>query len=246
MIAPLLLMDRTHMLNSPTISNNRLLGRLPQQDLAQLLPLMQRVEIEQRTVLYNVGSSIDYVYFIEHGVCSVIALMENGASIEVGMIGLESMVPVSAMMGDKISKQHVVIQLPATALKMSVAQCKTIFEQNAGFRKEILRFASAFLSMNAQTSACNRLHSVEQRFARWLLMSADRYQSDKLPLTQDYIAHMLGVRRPGVSETAGELQRSGLIAYRNGKIQIIDREGLEQAACECYRNDRQQFDELMH
>ena len=99
--------------------------------------------------------------------------------------------------------------------------------------------------MNAQTSACNRLHSVEQRFARWLLMSADRFQSNKLPLTQDYIATMLGVRRPGVSETASELQRSGLIGYKHGLIEIIDREGLEQAACECYSIDRNQFQELM-
>jgi CRP-like cAMP-binding protein len=171
--------------------------------------------------------------------------MENGSSVEVGMVGLEGMVSVSAMLGDKISKHHVVIQLPGVALKMNVTRCKEVFEQSPGFRREALHFASAFLAMNSQTSACNRLHSVEQRFARWLLMSADRFQSDNLPLTQDYIATMLGVRRPGVTETAGEFQKSSLIAYRKGKITIIDREGLEEASCECYANDRRQFEELM-
>ncbi|MDB5490157.1 MAG: hypothetical protein JWO78_6 [Micavibrio sp.] len=224
---------------------NRLLLRLGEKDLALLIPHMQRVNLEQRTVLYDVGESLSHVYFMEEGVASIIAIMENGSTIEVGMVGPEGMVSVSALLGDKTSKQHVVIQLSGVALKVHTKHCIAVFEQSAHFRDEILHFASAVLALNAQTSACNRLHSVEQRFARWLLMSADRFQSDTLPLTQDYLATMLGVRRPGVSETAGDLQRSGLIANSKGKIQIIDREGLEQAACECYRSDRQRFDDLM-
>ena len=233
------------MSQTPTSPKNRLLAKLSPEDLALLLPHMQRVEIEQRTVLYDIGMPLDHIYFMEQGIASVITIMENGASIEVGMVGLEGMISVSAMLSEKISRQHIVVQLPGVALKITVANCKAAFEKSPGIRTAILRFTSAFFNLNAQTAACNRLHSVEQRFSRWLLMSADRFQSNKLPLTQDYIATMLGVRRPGVSETAGELQRSGLIAYYHGKIEIIDREGLEQAACECYANDRERFDELI-
>ena len=244
-VLPLLHTDRRHMLPADFTPKNRLLAKLSEKDLALLLPYMQRVDLEQRTVLYDVDVPFDHIYFIEAGVASVVTIMENGTTIEVGMVGLEGMTSVSAMLGDKISKHRVVMQLPGVALKIDAKHCRALFEQNSGFRNEILHFANAFLGLNTQTSACNRLHSVEQRFARWLLMSADRFQSDALPLTQDYLATMLGVRRPGVTETAGDLQRSGLIANSKGKIEIIDREGLEQTACECYQNDRRRFDDLM-
>ena len=205
---------------------NRVLAGLAPDDLALLLPHLQPVELPQRTVLYDIGDRIADVYFMEQGVASVITMMADGASIEVGMAGYEGMVPVAALMGDDVSAQHIVIQLPGSAYKMNTARCRDAFEHSPGIRKSLLQFANLFLKLSTQTAACNRLHSVEQRFARWLLMSSDRVQSDTLPLTQDYISFMLGIRRTGVSESAGEMQRSGLIAYHHGLLKIIDREGL--------------------
>lgn len=224
---------------------NRILSRLPHDDLLLFLPHLQKVTLQQRTVLHDIGAISDYIYFLEDGIASIVTTMENGSSIEVGMVGFEGIVSVQAMLGDKISRQQIVIQVPANGFRLEINRCRAAFDKSEAIRHEILRFANAFLSLSTQTSACNRLHSVEQRLARWLLMSADRTKSSILPLTQDYLSNMLGVRRAGVTESAGDLQRAGLISYTNGIIQIIDRERLEHTACECYNIDRQHFDELM-
>jgi CRP-like cAMP-binding protein len=185
------------------------------------------------------------VYFIEEGIASVLTMMEDGASSEVGMVGPEGLIGVSALLGGSVSAQHVVVQLPATAHLIPATRCKTVFDRNPGVRKVLLRFVEDLLNLSSQTAACNRLHSVEQRTARWLLMAADRVGSPVLPLTQEFLAAMLGVRRSGVSEAAGELQRSGLIRYRRGEITIVDREGLERTACECYGLDRERVERLL-
>jgi len=144
-----------------------------------------------------------------------------------------------------MSAQHVVMQLPGTAHLIPAARCKTVFDRNPGVRAVLLRFIEDLLNLSAQTAACNRLHSVEQRTARWLLMAAHRVGGDVLPLTQEFLAAMLGVRRSGVSEAAGELQRSGLIRYRRGQITIVDRAGLEKTAWECYGLDRRRVERLL-
>ena len=228
---------------SPTKSSfkNRLLASLPPEDLQLLLPHMQSVDVKQKQVLYDIGEPFEYMYFIEQGVASVLTTMEDGASIEVGMVGFEGLIAVGALLGEKTAEQHMVMQLPGKAMKISVDHCRAAFEKSPSIRKAILYFTNSFLSFGAQTAACNRLHSVEQRLARWLLMSSDRFQSATLPLTQEYISTMLGVRRAGVTESAGELQRSGLIRYVHGHITIIDRDGLEKTACECYGHDYERF-----
>jgi CRP-like cAMP-binding protein len=137
------------------------------------------------------------------------------------------------------------MQLPGAAHVIPASRCKALFEENPKVRGVLLRFVEDLLNLSSQTAACNRLHSVEQRTARWLLMASDRLGSPVLPLTQEFLAAMLGVRRSGVSEAAGELQRSGLIRYRRGQITIIDRAGLEKTACECYRLDHQRIDRLL-
>jgi len=163
--------------------------------------------------------------------------MMNGSTIEVGMVGAEGLVGVSALLGSDTASQQVIVQIPGIALRMNAGRCKTAFDQSEPVRRVALRFIEAFLNLTAQTAACNRLHSIEQRCARWLLMALDRIQSDTMPLTQEFLASMLGVRRAGITTIAGELQRSGLIRYHHGQLSVVDRDGLEANACECYRID---------
>jgi CRP-like cAMP-binding protein len=224
---------------------NRLLAALPREELERFSSDLSPVSLPQREVIYEAGAPIDHVYFIEEGLSSVLTTMTDGSTIEVGMVGIEGLVGVSALLGGETSAQQVIMQIAGSALRMNAALCKAVFDQSDAVRRVMLRFTEAVLNLGAQTAACNRLHSVEQRCARWLLMSSDRTQSDMLPLTQEFLSSMLGVRRAGVTETAGELQRSGLIRYHHGQITIIDREGLEATACECYRFDRDRFDRLL-
>jgi CRP-like cAMP-binding protein len=226
-------------------TKNRLLAALPQEELERFFSELHSFSYPQRHVFYEAGAPIEHVYFIEEGVSSVLTTMSNGSTIEVGMVGFEGMVGVPILLGGTISAQHIVMQIPGTVLQMSAPLCKTAFNQSEAVRRVTLRFTDAMLNQSAQTAACNRLHSIEQRCARWLLMSSDRTASSLLPLTQEFLSSMLGVRRAGVTETAGELQRSGLIRYHHGVITIVDREGLEATACECYRIDRARFDRLL-
>jgi CRP-like cAMP-binding protein len=171
--------------------------------------------------------------------------MANGATVEVGMIGMEGLIGVSALLGAEVSSQNVICQIPGTALRMNTARCLDAFNQSAEVRKVLLRFADTLFNLSAQTAACNRLHSIEQRCARWLLMARARHISDVIPMTHEFLSSMLGVRRAGVTETAGELQRSGLVRLQQGKVTIINRDGFEAAACECYALDRDRFNYLL-
>jgi CRP-like cAMP-binding protein len=224
---------------------NRLLAGLPPEDLEQLIAHLEPVTLAKKLVLYEVGSPLEHIYFIDQGIASVLTMMEDGASSEVGMVGPEGLIGVSALLGGRVSSQHVVMQLPGTAHHITAARCKRLFDHSPGVRRVVLRFIEDLLNLSSQTAACNRLHSVEQRTARWLLMASDRTGDNILPLTQEFLAAMLGVRRSGVSEAAGELQRSGLIRYRRGEITIVDREGLEEVACECYDLDRRRVERLL-
>ncbi len=224
---------------------NRILAAVPQEDLDRFFSDLQPVSLAQRHVLYQVGAPFEYVYFLEAGVASVLTSMTTGSTIEVGMIGTEGVVGASALLGREVSTQHVVIQAPGAALRMKVAECRTAFEQSAAVRTLVLRFIAALLDLSAQTAACNRLHSIEQRCARWLLMARDRLHGDAMPMTHEFLATMLGVRRAGVTETVGELQRSGLIRNGRGEVTIVDGAGLEAAACECYRHDHERLMRLV-
>jgi CRP-like cAMP-binding protein len=226
-------------------TRNRLLRALSSDDFAELWDDLHPVTLPKKQVIYEVGAPLDQIYFIEEGLASVLTMMEDGASSEVGMVGPEGLIGVSALLGGKVSAQHIVIQLPGTAHRITATACKAVFERNARVRHVLLRFVEDLLNLSSQTAACNRLHQVEQRTARWLLMSSDRTDSNVLRLTQEFLAAMLGVRRSGFSEAAAELQRSGLIRYRRGEITIIDRAGLEKTACECYGLDKQRVERLL-
>ena len=233
-----------HPSNCNTIKN-RLLTALPQGELDQVYLNLHAVALSQRQIVHAAGAPIEDVYFVEEGLGSVLTNMANGSTIEVGMIGMEGVIGVSALLGAEVSAQMALVQIPGTAFRMSATRCKAIFDQSAAFRAIALRFAEAMLNLSAQTAACNRLHSVEQRCARWLLMASDRIGSQTMPMTHEFLASMLGVRRAGVTTTAGDLQRSGLIRYHHGQLTITDREGLEATACECYPIDRNQLGSLL-
>src|SRR5437870_3157777 len=186
---------------------NRILAALPPEDFDRFSPALQPIFLSLRQVIHDVSSPIEHVYFVEQGVGSILTIMADGSAIEVGMIGSEGMVGVSAVFGSATSDQRVIVQIPGTALRMDAARCKAAFDESAAVRMAVLRFATALMNLSAQTAACNRLHSIEQRFARWVLMAHDRIQSDIMPVTHEFLASMLGVRRAGVTVTAGELQR---------------------------------------
>lgn len=229
---------------SRTIPRNRLLSALPAAELDRLMPDLHPVAWSIRQTLYEVGDPIEQVYFVEHGLACIVVIMADGATSEVGMIGFEGMIGASALLGADTAAQHVIVQIPGTALRMNAALCKAAFGQCPAFHAGVLCLVGALLNLGAQIAACNRLHSARQRCARWLLMASDRIQSDSMPMTHEFLASMLGIRRTGVTAIARELQRSGLIRYRHGQIAISDRDGLEAAACECYRIDREQLRRL--
>jgi CRP-like cAMP-binding protein len=228
-----------------TNTKNQLLSGLPQEIFDQLWPSLQRVSWSIGETVYDVGDPIENVYFVEEGVASIVTIMANGATSEVGMIGSRGMVGVPVLLGESTSTQHVIVQIPGTALEMDSSLCKAAFDRYPAFHTLVLRFIGAFLNLSAQTAACNRLHSARQRCARWLLMASDHIHSDTMPMTQEFLSSMLGVRRTGVTAIAGDLQRSGLIQYHHGSITIIDRRGLEAAACECYALDQGPFRRLL-
>ena len=224
---------------------NRILAALPQAECDRFFASLQPVSLAQRQVLYEVGAPLECIYFIEGGIASVLTSMTDGSTIEVGMIGREGLVGAAALLGGEVSAQHVIIQAPSTALRMKAAECRAAFEQSAAVRAPVLRYVQTLLDLSAQTAACNRLHSIEQRCARWLLMARDRLDDDIMPMTHEFLSTMLGVRRAGVTETVGVLHRSGLIQNHRGAVIILDREGLEAAACECYRIDHERLMRLL-
>jgi CRP-like cAMP-binding protein len=223
---------------------NLLLAALPAGDFAPFFSELEPIDLTLRQVLQDAADPIEHVYFVEQGVTSVLTIMRDGSAIEVGMIGTEGMVGVGALLNPDAPPQRVIVQIPGTALRMPLALCKIAFAGSEAVRTVMLRFAGALLALSAQTAACNRLHSREQRCARWLLMAYDRAKSDTMPMTHEFLASMLGVRRQGLTTMAGALQRSGLISYRQGEITIRDPEGLAARACECYRADHERLARL--
>jgi CRP-like cAMP-binding protein len=225
--------------------NNRILAALPQADLGQFFSDLKPVSLSLRQTLCQVGAPLEHVYFLGHGVASVLMTMANGATIEVGMIGMEGIVGLPALFGEEVSDQQIIVQVPGTAMRMDARLSKAAFDGSPAVRRAALRFTQSLLNLSAQTAACNRLHTSEQRFARWLLMAHDRTKSDVMPMTQEFLSSMIGVRRTGVTEVAGKFRRSGLIRYHHGEITIVDRDALAASACECYGVDQQRLQRLL-
>ena len=224
---------------------NRLLAKLPRQEYEQLLPHLERISFSLGEVVYESGGQISYIYFPTTAIISLLYLMENGSSAEMGVAGNEGLVGVALFMGGDTMPNRAVVQSAGGAIRMRAQALRDEFKQAGSFQRLLLRYTQALLTQMSQTAVCNRLHTVEQQLCRWLLLSRDRLDSDELVMTQELIANMLGVRREGVTVAAGRLQEHGLISYVRGHIRILDRRGLEAAVCECYRVVKDEYDRLL-
>lgn len=225
--------------------NNRILSALPAADLDRLRPLLQYVELAQGEIMHRPEEPITHVYFPHSGTISITAVMEDGGEAEVGVIGREGMMGLPIVLGTDSSPLKAVIQVPGGALRMRAREFKDEVGRCGEMYRLLLKYAQAFFIQTAITAACNRLHPLEGRLAKWLLTNKDRAQSDTLPLTQEFLGVMLGVRRAGVSEAVGSLESAGHITHARGQIRIADEGGLERAACECYRVVRKEYDRLL-
>ena len=225
--------------------SNRLLAALPADELARLRSHLDSVRIDQRDVLFDVEQRIPYVYFPEQGVVSLVSIFDDGGTIEVGTVGSEGIAGLPVFLGEESSTVRAVIQIPGTATRMEAELFVRLAAAPGVLHHLLLRYTQAFMTQVAQTAACNAAHLVEQRCARWLLMTHDRVGDEEFPLTHEFLAFMLGVRRAGVTVAMQALQEAGLIHYTRGHVGIVDREGLERASCECYRVVRAHFERLL-
>jgi CRP-like cAMP-binding protein len=226
-------------------SGNRLLARLPQEELARLLPHFKPISLTLGEVIYESGGRQSYIYFPTTAIISLLYMMENGSSAEMGVAGNDGLVGIALFMGGDTAPNRAVVQSAGDALRMRTKVLQEEFSQGGMFQRLLLRYTQALMTQMSQTAVCNRLHTVEQQLCRWLLLSRDRLDTDELVMTQELIANMLGVRREGVTHAAGRLQESGLISYVRGRIMILDRSGLEATVCECYRVVKDEYDRLL-
>jgi CRP-like cAMP-binding protein len=215
--------------------SNRLLLALPSSNLKQILPELEHIGYQREQVLIDADSPLDHVFFPDTGVVSVVAVYTDGAIIEMATIGREGCTGVQAAFGVKNSSGRFLVQIPGDAAKMSRAAFIRAMESMPSFRHLMYAYVQAFLEQVMVSVACNGAHSLKERLARWLLMMRDRCDDDTLQITQNLLAEMLGVQRPSITNAAEELERAGLIARGRRQVTILDRHGLEQASCECYK-----------
>ena len=226
---------------APLPYKNRVLSLLPAAVLKRLAPHLSPVILKAKRTLHEVGQTIDSVYFLEGGVCSVVLEMESGDTVEVGITGRDGFVGVPAVLGTARSPHRAFMQIPGYGFSVKAKILRELAEASSELRMCLLRFVQGLLAQTAQTAACNRIHEVEERLARWLLMCQDRMQSDRLEITHEFLAMMLGASRSTVTVAAGMLRKAGLISYSRRYVTVQNREGLARASCECYRTIHQQF-----
>ena len=214
---------------------NRLLLALPSRNLNRLMPELEHIRCQRAEVLIDADSSLDHVFFPDDGVVSVVAVYANGSVIEMATIGREGCTGMQAFFGAKTSSVRLLVQIPGSAAKMSRVAFTRAMELMPSFRNLMSAYVHAFLEQVLVSVACNGAHSLKERLARWLLMMRDRGDEDALPITQNLLAEMLGVQRPTITNAAGELERTGLIARGRRQVTILDRQGLTKASCECYQ-----------
>ena len=228
-----------------TPRQNQLLAALPAVEWERLRPRMELRPMPLGHVLYEPGSTMRHVYFPTTSIVSLLYVMENGSSAEIAIVGNEGIVGISLFMGGETTSSRAVVQSAGHAYRVPGKYLKDEFFRAGPFQRLLLRYTQALITQMGQTAVCNRHHSVEQQLCRWLLMSLDRLPSNELRMTQELIANMLGVRREGVTESAGKLQKLGLIQYNRGHIVVTDRPALEAHACECYEVVRKEFARLL-
>ena len=220
--------------SSKSKSQNHLLAALPDNQYQRLLPHLEPFAFEHGKVLYEIDQPINYCYFPSAAVVSLVTQMEDGKIVEVGLIGNEGMTGVPFLLGQKNSTERAIVQIPNGGTRAKADVVLKEFLRGEALHSALLRYLSYLLRQVAQTAACNASHTIEERLSRWLLLCHDRVEADQINLTQEFIAEMLGTRRATVNVGAINLQSAGLIKYNRGRIQIIDRGGLERFSCECY------------
>jgi CRP-like cAMP-binding protein len=213
---------------------NGILARLPARDLVALRSRIERISIGTGDILQAAGEPARSIFFVESGIISLLAPLQEGGRIEIGHVGREGAAGVHAALGAETLTSEIMAQSDGVVLRVKVASVRSAMERSRLFRQGVVNFANCLHSQVAQTAACNGTHDVVKRLARWLLMVHDRTDGDTLTLTHELISLMLGVTRPGVTIAAGTLQKAGLVQYSRGSLTIVDRDGLEQASCECY------------
>ena len=233
------------MLDDPRPRENLILAALPPASYQPLLPHLELVEMPLGHSLYESGGKLQYVYFPIEGIVSLLYVTQNGSSAELAVVGREGMIGVSLFMGGETTPNRAVVQSAGYAYRMRAEFIHDEFILAGPVQYLFLRYTQALITQMGQTAVCNRHHGIDQQLCRWLLMSIDRLSSNELTMTQELIANMLGVRREGVTEAAGKLQRAGVINYSRGRIRVLDRVRLEQMACECYDVVKKEFARLL-
>lgn len=227
-------------------AENRLLSAMPQTLFEKLAPALKPVKLPRGKRLHEPGEIIYDVYFPLDCVLSITINLSDGTTAETGLVGAREMIGVNAFMGGRETTQTTyIVQIAGSAMKIDARILLDEFDRNKDLRDVMLRYTQAFIAQISQTTACNSLHKLDQRLARWLLEVHDRVEGDELDLTQEFMADMLGVRRAGVTQTAQTLQEHSLIHYYRGHVQVLDRSGLEAYACECFQTVKEEYDRLL-
>jgi CRP-like cAMP-binding protein len=230
---------------APPPTRNQILNMLPAADYQRLLPHLHMVELELGHSLYESGGQLEHVYFPVQGIVSLLYVTQGGNSAELAVVGSEGMIGVSLFMGGETTPNRAVVQSKVIAYRLPAAVLKSAFAEGGAMQLVLLKYTQALITQISQTAVCNLHHSVDEQLCRWLLLSLDRLPSNQLQMTQELIANMLGVRRQGVTESAGKLERLGLIRYRRGLIEVLNREGIEQRVCECYAVVKRETERLL-
>jgi len=233
------------MILSDNPRNNLLIASLPEAEFERWLPELELVDLPLGQVLYESGTTLRHVYFPTTAIVSLLYVMENGASAEIAVVGKEGLVGISLFMGGETTPSRAVVQSAGQGFRLNSRALKNEFNRAGPVLHLLLRYTQALITQMTQTAVCNRHHSLDQQLCRWLLLSLDRLQGNELVMTQELIANMLGVRREGVTESALQLQKAGLIRYARGHITVLDRKGLEKRTCECYAVVKKEYDRLL-
>jgi CRP-like cAMP-binding protein len=222
-----------------------MLMALEEEAVARLLPDLERIELPLGTVIYEPGTTPRHVYFPIDSIVSLVYVMESGASAEISVVGNEGVVGIALFMGGESTSSTALVQVAGSAYRLPGQALRAEFNRHGPLMQMLLRYTQALITQMAQTAVCNRHHTIDQQLCRWLLLSLDRLRDNHLAMTQELIANMLGVRREGVTEAAGKLQRLGVIEYRRGNITVLDRPKLETLSCECYEVVKRETDRLL-
>lgn len=225
-------------------ADNKLLDVLPEESKARLFPQLKLVHLPLGEVIYESGQTLESVYFPTSSIISLLNVMEDGSSAEISVVGNEGVVGIAVFMGGESTPNRAVVQSEGYAFRAPAGVLRKEFNNTPTIRLILLRYIQTLMAQMAQTAVCNRHHSIDQQLCRWLLLSLDRLPDNNLIMTQELIANMLGVRREGVTEAAGKLQKLGVINYKRGHIEVLDREAIENLCCECYAVVKSETDRL--